>query len=451
MNNINLNNNVEIEALLPLMEDIFKEYSFLKINDISKLKIIQTIIIKTKDIFNNSTDYNKYLCMQLKKYLYDYTKKCLYIKEKSIYVINNYLLSLQPADSFESAKENLYNLKLFMNKYGLDLDTMVIENLISNSEAFNNVVKFFINESDIINNDDLIKLICTLYYKKINDDMLNMNYSDNLVASDESILNRIYRLPLLSDDEKRILFDEYKNGSIEARDRIIEAHMRLVVSIACKHRGHELPLEDLIQEGCLGLVEALKHYDASKNTKFDTCAYYWIKSYVFRAIKSKSRMVRLPESIYDKLLDFKRAKIKLESELSRDVSVEEMAEYMNISLKKAIDYYNYLREPISLSLEVGDDEYVEDRLKGDAPIPEDEVCIKDIKNIIKSLIGKCKLSEKQLYILYLKYGFSGRVYTFKEIAQMMNVSCQNINDSEKYALKKIRKVKGLEEHRIYLD
>ena len=244
---------------------------------------------------------------------------------------------------------------------------------------------------------------------------------------------------------------EYKNGDLGARDKIIEANLRMVVSIAKKYLGYGLSLEDLIQEGNLGLMNALINFKSEKNIKFSTYAYYWIKCNIIRTIKTKSKMIRIPDYVYDQMIKFKKAKKKLEKELMRKVSVEEMAMHLNIPLKKAIVLYNSIYEPASLNDLINDEDDTEigDSKISEDFIPEEEIIKQDYKDVVQEMLNDAGLTKRELDIVRARYGFNGSRLKLSDLSKELGVSGSYISFVERRALKKINAMDNIEEYEEY--
>ena len=243
----------------------------------------------------------------------------------------------------------------------------------------------------------------------------------------------------LSKDEQLELFNRYKNGDTKAFDTLIECNLKLVVSISLKFLNRGLELSDLIEEGNIGLINAINKFDVTKNTKFSTYATYWIKQNISKAIASKSRTVRLPFHLYEKLGKFHKVINKLSKELNREPEIFEIAKEMNISEEKVIEYYNLSFDTVSINSIVGDEDteleyFIDDKNEN----VENNYINKELSEHIKKLLEKANLTDKEKTIIKLRYGFYGRVYKLEEIGKMFNCTRERIRQIENRVIRILR-------------
>ena len=263
-------------------------------------------------------------------------------------------------------------------------------------------------------------------------------------------INSKYRK--LTKEEQVELINRYKNGDTKAFDTLIECNLKLVVCIGLKFLNRGLELSDLIEEGNIGLINAINKFDATKNTKFSTYATYWIKQNISKAIASKSRTVRLPFHLHEKLDKFYKAITKLSKELNREPEVFEIAKEMNISEEKVIEYYNISLDTVSINSIVGDEDteleyFIEDKNEN----VENNYINKDLSEHIKKLLEKANLTDKEKTIIKLRYGFYGRVYKLEEIGKMFNCTRERIRQIENHVLRILKNSDYIKHLVNYLD
>ncbi len=236
-----------------------------------------------------------------------------------------------------------------------------------------------------------------------------------------------------------------------ARKKLIQANLRLVVSIAKKYTGQGILFMDLVQEGSLGLIKAAERFDYTKGFKFSTYATWWIKQTIIRAIANNSRTIRIPVHMSDKIRAVKRAIVKLSVDLGREPDDNEIAEHLNMDLKKIKSVKKaMIKEPVSLDTPVAQDLCLEDYIKDDIKRMPDIKTEKEFlsKDIMKALDI---LSEKERFILLNRFGLDGRkTKTLEELGKILGFSKERIRQIEGEALKKLRKSPVTSELKSYL-
>ena len=269
----------------------------------------------------------------------------------------------------------------------------------------------------------------------------------NSIANDDDILQMylkdIGKIKLLSGREEKALGREIKEGEKHKADiakrKLIQANLRLVVSIAKKYIGQGVLFMDLVQEGSLGLIKAAEKFDYSKNFKFSTYATWWIKQTIIRAISNNSRAIRIPVHMADKIRKYKRALTSLSFELGREPTEQEIATRLGLPLKKvAAIKKSIIKEPVSLETPVTDDlnigDYIQDKTTAS---PENQTKNKDMKNGIRKLLET--LNEREQKIISSRFGINGeQPKTLEQLGQIMGYSKERIRQLEDLALKKLR-------------
>ena len=266
--------------------------------------------------------------------------------------------------------------------------------------------------------------------------------SENMSVNDpvRMYLKEIGKIPLLSADEETELAKKMAEGDVEAHNKMIEANLRLVVSIAKRYVGRGLPLLDLIQEGNLGLIKAVGKFDYTKGYKFSTYATWWIRQSISRAIADHARTIRIPVHMVETINRVSRATHELVQELGRDPSSAEIAQKLNMPVERVEEIMRAAQEPISLETPVGeeDDSHLGDFIQDEeASEPADAASYAMLR---EQLAGVLKtLTPREEKVLRLRYGLTdGKMHTLEEVGAEFDVTRERIRQIEAKALRKLR-------------
>jgi RNA polymerase primary sigma factor len=257
-------------------------------------------------------------------------------------------------------------------------------------------------------------------------------------------LNEVSRHPLLTAEEEVDLAKRIERGDVEAKDRMINSNLRLVVSIAKKYQGNELPLLDLIQEGILGLIRAAEKFDWRRGYKFSTYATFWIRESIQRGLANKGRTIRLPVHIGQRERKIGRAERELAAKLGRDPTDEEIAAAAELTLEEVAEIRDAARTVTSLDKAVGEEDTpLGDLLQSDQPPTEEEVEISLREDALRSAISQ--LPDQEQAVVKLRYGINGDAPTpLRETGRRLGLSAEGVRKIESKALERLSRTRELE-------
>ena len=266
-------------------------------------------------------------------------------------------------------------------------------------------------------------------------------------------LKEIGKVPLLTADEEMDLAQRMEQGDEEAKKRLCEANLRLVVSIAKRYVGRGMLFLDLIQEGNLGLIKAVDKFDWRKGFKFSTYATWWIRQSITRSIADQARTIRIPVHMVETINKQIRVTRQLLQELGRDPSPEEIAAEMEIPVEKVREISKIAQEPVSLETPIGEEEdshlgdFIPDE---DVPSPADAAAFSMLKEQLDEVLST--LTDREQEVLRLRFGLDdGRQRTLEEVGQMFKVTRERIRQIEAKALRKLRHPNRSKRLRDYLE
>jgi RNA polymerase primary sigma factor len=275
-------------------------------------------------------------------------------------------------------------------------------------------------------------------------------------VADDSVrlyLREIGKIPLLSAEEELALAQKVVAGDKGAKDKMAEANMRLVVSIAKRYVGRGLDLLDLIQEGNTGLLRAVEKFDPDKGFKFSTYATWWIRQAITRAIADQARTIRIPVHMVETINKLLRTQRRLTQEMNREPTNEEIAKEMEIEVEKVEHIMKIKQDISSLDASIRDDEedsvladFIEDE---DTISPEESATNQLLKEQVKNVLGA--LTEREQKIIKLRFGLEdGKQHTLEEVGQEFSVTRERIRQIEAKALAKLRKHKDAKKLHDYI-
>ena len=281
------------------------------------------------------------------------------------------------------------------------------------------------------------------------------DYSEINKDSLKTYFDQIGKTPLLSAEEEKELGRMIMEGNEEekksAKRKLIESNLRLVVSIAKKYMDRGLPLQDLIQEGNMGLMRTVESYDYTKNVRFATYATWWITQSITRAISLQSDNIKIPVHITEKIHKLSAVQKELVQKLGREVTADELAEEMKMSPGEIAELNLISQKSLSMDSIVGDDSTLEDFISNHSDDdPEEQIISMMLKPEIQKLLSE-HLDERERTIIEMRYGLAdGNIHTLDEVGRKFGVTREAIRQTENNVLKKLRKQEDIENLRDYL-
>jgi len=266
-------------------------------------------------------------------------------------------------------------------------------------------------------------------------------------------LKEIGKVPLLNAEEEVVLAKRMTDGDEDAKKRLAEANLRLVVSIAKRYVGRGMLFLDLIQEGNLGLIKAVEKFDYQKGFKFSTYATWWIRQAITRAIADQARTIRIPVHMVETINKLIRVSRQLLQELGREPTPEEIAEELEMPVERVREILKISQEPVSLETPIGEEEdsHLGDFIQDDnVPVPAEAAAATLLKEQLGEVLNT--LTEREQKVLRLRFGMNdGRARTLEEVGKEFDVTRERIRQIEAKALRKLRHPSRSRKLRDYLD
>ena len=315
----------------------------------------------------------------------------------------------------------------------------------------NNIDILRITEGDDVDDEEII----LTEEDEVDVENIDLSVPDGISIEDpvRMYLKEIGKVPLLSAEEEIELAQKMEIGDQEAKKRLAEANLRLVVSIAKRYVGRGMLFLDLIQEGNLGLIKAVEKFDYRKGYKFSTYATWWIRQAITRAIADQARTIRIPVHMVETINKLIRVSRQLLQELGREPTPEEIAEEMNLPVERVREILKISQEPVSLETPIGEEEdsHLGDFIQDDnVPVPADAAAFTLLKEQLVEVLGT--LTEREQKVLRLRFGLDdGRARTLEEVGKEFNVTRERIRQIEAKALRKLRHPSRSRKLKDYLD
>lgn len=450
---------LETEQLLSIIDELYFEYRFLgsekKFN-----KYIKSILPNLTNPYDEKGNFSSYFKSTLKGNLNNLIKVLLNDEKRALKVLNNYINTLELLENnYIEARKYINSIKDFCIKYDYIPNPDVIINLLENKTLFlalkiiteHDLNKIKNNGIDNVYNNYLfisfVETYCLLNgidIEKVKIDDISKNidkyYFDNINHS------------LLTKEEEIEVATNLLNGDNEARNKLIMSNLRLVVSIANRYHCKGLSFLDLVQEGNIGLINAVDTFDVRRGYKFSSYATHWIKSYINRAIANKSRNIRIPNNVYEEIKSYIRIKGNLEKELGREITVFDMAKEMNITVKKSIELNRLQNDTFSIHTPLDEESTIEDIIPSDDCPLEEEVINNNLPSLIQKIFKESKLKQREIDILTSRYELDNKQSkTQEEISSKYNLTKERIRQIEITALIKIRRSDFIKSLAVFTD
>ena len=332
----------------------------------------------------------------------------------------------------------------------MQLDAEQFEKILDFLEA-NNIDVLRITDDDV---DDEM-LLDVDDEDEIEVEKIDLSVPDGVSIEDpvRMYLKEIGKVPLLSAEEEIELAKRMELGDQEAKKRLAEANLRLVVSIAKRYVGRGMLFLDLIQEGNLGLIKAVEKFDYRKGYMFSTYATWWIRQAITRAIADQARTIRIPVHMVETINKLIRVSRQLLQELGREPTPEEIAAEMNMPVERVREILKISQEPVSLETPIGEEEdsHLGDFIQDDnVPVPADAAAFTLLKEQLEEVLGT--LTEREQKVLTLRFGLEdGRARTLEEVGKEFNVTRERIRQIEAKALRKLRHPSRSRKLKDYLE
>lgn len=463
----------QLESLLnPFIEKERLKYNYINLPQsiyLSELKEIED----TMDFSDGEIDIESMIKNCSKRYIADMLEE----EKKFPKIVNNFIKkNIKPQNKYQ---DNIISFEKIVNFFH-DFDcfpppNLLIE-LIDKNDTLNKILQDVVeNNLEILQkydidskfSDDISKNFIELYCLKNNieikkeDDIQEEDYTEfitditNTVYTDDSVkmyLQEIHK-PILTKEQEKSLALRIRNGDEKAKELFIERNLRLVIKVARKYTGHGISFLDLIQEGNLGLIKAVDKFDVTKGYKFSTYATCWIRQSIQRSLGNKSRNIRLPVHLYEKVKKYELLKKELSLKFNREPTFEELSKKMRVSIDTIYKYERLEHDTISLNMIVGDkDSELEDFISLSTESIDNQFIEENLKDVIENLLKNSHLTTKEIDILKLRFGIgTNDPKTLEETGKIYGVSRERIRQIQEKALKKIRRSYNVKELAIYMD
>ena len=353
----------------------------------------------------------------------------------------------------EEKKKNILEIQEINDVFrDMELEPTQMDKVFEYLEA-NGIDVLQMNDDSSVDDDDLEIMLSD--EDEVDMEKIDLSVPDGISIEDpvRMYLKEIGKVPLLSAEEEIELAKRMADGDEEAKKRLAEANLRLVVSIAKRYVGRGMLFLDLIQEGNLGLIKAVEKFDYQKGFKFSTYATWWIRQAITRAIADQARTIRIPVHMVETINKLIRVSRQLLQELGREPTPEEIAAELDMPVDRVREILKISQEPVSLETPIGEEEdsHLGDFIQDDnVPVPAEAAAQTLLKEQLDEVLST--LTEREQKVLRLRFGMSdGRARTLEEVGKEFDVTRERIRQIEAKALRKLRHPSRSRKLRDYLD
>lgn len=356
---------------------------------------------------------------------------------------------LEMAKKKKMVIEDTEIIRYFNDAKEIELNLERMEQIFSFLESHN------VDILTITEEDDDEELLLEDLEEDVDVDKIDISVPDGVSIEDpvRMYLKEIGKVPLLSAEEEIELAKRMEEGDEQAKQKLAEANLRLVVSIAKRYVGRGMLFLDLIQEGNLGLIKAVEKFDYRKGYKFSTYATWWIRQAITRAIADQARTIRIPVHMVETINKVLRVSRQLLQELGREPTDEEIAKEMNLPVEKVREILKIAQEPVSLEMPIGEEEdsHLGDFIADDnAPAPQEAASYSMLREQLLEVLHT--LTPREENVLKLRFGLEdGRPKTLEEVGKVFNITRERIRQIEAKALRKLRHPSRSKRLKDYLE
>lgn len=458
--------------LLPMINNVYQIFRYIGISQEQYYGLVMGEIINSKNEFKGEIEYSDYIKKRIETRLSYKIKKLNLDQDVVFSIIDSYVKQeFVETDSVTKAIENILKLNNFFDMCNFIPNPDLLIDLLNKNDIFLKTIEVILDkyykqiksmELEKIFDNNLLVLIIETYcmlnkieIKPIEE--INEKIDDDNFFTSDSIkmyLREIGTRPQLTAEQERELSYRVKQGDMTAKNLLVESNLRLVVYVARKYIGRGLSLEDLIQEGNIGLMTAVDQYDFDKGFKFSTYAYHWITQAIQRAIYNKGKNVRIPIHLHEKLSLYRKTLENLRIELNRQPTLDEIAEAMGVSVMEVTKLYKLQFDTVSINTLVKDDSDTElgDFIPSSEEKLEDIFILDDLKYQVRKLIKDSSLKLKEMEILMLRYGFDDEEpLTLEAIGERYGITRERVRQIEAKAIRKLRNSGSIKPFAVYMS
>ena len=473
-----LNDEKIYDSIKPKIDRVYKSFSFLNISYDEYKTIVIKIIILSKTSYTGEPEYIVFIKEQVNAHLNQRVNDLFKDYKTAFPLISNFINKNIKTDyTYDTSINSILTIERFLKKYKFKPNIELLIELINKNTIFAKTVESIVNKDmAVITNGlsekkykssfltSIIETYCMIKNIEIKDpeddnididseidDLINNTKKIDNGQEDEAYTIDIFRMYLKEIGKIKLLTPEEEydlakkmadEGDEEAKKKLIESNLRLVVKIAKRHQGKGLTFLELIQEGNIGLIKGVERFDYNKGFKLSTYATWWIRQAIIRAISNKGRNIRIPVHIESKIKSFSQKVAKLELKLGREPTMQDIADATQMTIKDVAELYEIRQDTTSIHTRISDedDSELEKFIPDTKQNPEEEAINSTLVDACKVILDSDILTDIEAKVLRYRFGFvNDRIYTLEEVGKIFDVSRERIRQIEAKALKKLRK------------